>query len=495
MNLGQFLPELILAGFALAVVLLDLALQRKGLLAVVSLVGLAISAGFAAAMWGDVPRPIFNGMLATDGFAVFFKLLFLGVAALVILASRDYVHRLKRFQGEYYALILLSTLGMMLMAATTNLIAIYVALELASISLYALVGFLKDSRSTEASLKYLLLGAIASAVLLYGMALVFGTTGTVELEQIVRVLPFVTGEGIASSPALVLGVVLMIAGFGFKIAAVPFHMWVPDVYEGAPTPITAYLSVASKAAGFAVILRVFDTAFLSPPWVLLSGMDIFWLSTGWGLVFAILAAIGMTLGNVMALPQTNIKRMLGYSSIAQAGYLLVGVAAMGAAGVSGITEQSGVVFFLATYALANLGAFTAIIAISNKVNSDSIRDYTGMAKRAPLLALALTLCLISLIGMPPAAGFMAKFYIFSGAVQQGLLWLVIIAVLNSVISAYYYLRVVKVMWFGEPASSEKVPASIALRLALFLTCSGVLLFGIVPGLLMKAAENARIFGF
>jgi NADH-quinone oxidoreductase subunit N len=263
-------------------------------------------------------------------------------------------------------------------------------------------------------------------------------------------------------------------------------MWVPDVYEGAPTPITAYLSVASKAAGFAIILRVFYSAFGLPQG----------LSLDWGLIFAVLAAIGMTLGNVAAIPQNNIKRMLGYSSIAQAGYLMVGLATVGFSPVTDILGRSGVLFFLASYALTNLGAFTAIIAISNKIDSDLIPDYSGMVKRAPFMALALTLCLISLIGMPPAAGFMAKFYIFSAAVQHNLLWLVVIAVINSVISAYYYLRVVKVMWFGEPTSKEKVPSSGALRLALALSCLGVLLLGVVPGYAMKLAQMAAsMFGF
>ncbi|MFC1966063.1 NADH-quinone oxidoreductase subunit N [Chloroflexota bacterium] len=486
MNLELFIPELILAAFAIVIILLDLFVQRKGVLAVVSLAGLVISAGFTIAMWGGSPQAIFNNMLAVDNFALFFKLLFLIIATLVILATTDYASKLARFQGEYYALVLISALGMMLMAATTELISIYIALELTSISLYALVGFLKDSKSTEASLKYLLLGALASAVLLYGMALVFGVTGKTQLGEIAQVVQAMSLQNTFDNPALILGIVLLVAGFGFKIAAVPFHMWVPDVYEGAPTPITAYLSVGSKAAGFAVILRVFYSAFGLPEW----------LSLNWGLVFAVLAAIGMTLGNVVALPQTNIKRMLGYSSIAQAGYLMVGLAAMGASPSADVLGRSGILFFLAGYTVANLGAFTAIIAISSKLDSDLIHDYSGMIKRAPLLALALTLCLISLIGMPPAAGFMAKFYIFSGAVQHGLLWLVIIAVLNSVISAYYYLRVVKVMWFGEPASEEKVPSSGALRLALSLSCLGVLLLGIVPNYIMKLAEMAaKMFVF
>ncbi|MFC2021073.1 NADH-quinone oxidoreductase subunit N [Chloroflexota bacterium] len=480
MNLGLFIPELSLAVTAIAVILLDLFVQRKGVLAVVSLIGLA--AAFASILFIPVnsPQAIFNNMLAVDGFAFFFKLLFLGIAALVILASQDYVSKFSGFRGEYYALILLSALGMMLMAATRELISIYVALELTSISLYVLAGFLKDKKSTEASLKYLLLGAISSAILLYGMALVFGSTGETQLGEIAGAVAALSSTNVMTNPALVVGVVLLIAGFGFKIAAFPFHMWVPDVYEGAPTPIVAYLSVGSKAAGFAVILRVFHSAF---------GMTE-WLSINWGLIFAGLAAIGMFLGNLTALPQTNIKRMLGYSSIAQAGYIMVGLATMGVSRPDNILGQSGVLFFLVAYALANLGAFSAIIAISNKLDSDLIENYSGMIKRAPLLTLALSLCLISLIGMPPAAGFMAKFYIFSGAVKSGLLWLVIIAVLNSVISAYYYLRVVKVMWFGEPASEEKVPSSGALRLALAISCLGVLLLGIVPGFALGMAQAA-----
>ncbi|MEE8420975.1 MAG: NADH-quinone oxidoreductase subunit N, partial [Dehalococcoidales bacterium] len=279
---------------------------------------------------------------------------------------------------------------------------------------------------------------------------------------------------------------LLIAGFGFKIAAVPFQMWVPDVYEGAPTPITAYLSVASKAAGFAIILRVFFSAFGQPEW----------LSLNWGMIFDVLAVIGMIVGNIMAIPQTNIKRLLGYSSIAQAGYLLIGLAAMGLSAGADSAGRSGILFFIASYAFTNMGVFIAIIAISTKLNSDQIDDYAGMGKRTPLVALALTLGLISLIGMPPAAGFMAKFYIFSAAVQHNLLWLVIIAVINSVISAYYYLRVVKVMWLGKPVSEERISQSGALKLALVLASLGILLLGVLPGYVMRLAEfaaNMRLY--
>ena len=486
MNLALLAPELTLGIFAILVILLDLVVSRKGWLVFVSMVGVVVSAAMTLVVWGHSGQLFMNNLVALDNFALFFKLLFLTIAGLVILSSVDYAGKIVRFQGEYYALVLLSALGMMLMAATSELISIYIAIELTSISLYILVGFLKDSKSTEASLKYLLLGAVASGILLYGMALIFGFTGTTQLGEIAQVIQGMSPQALIGSPGLLLGMVLLIAGFGFKIAAIPFHMWVPDVYEGAPTPITAYLSVGRKAAGFAVILRVFYSAFGVPGW----------LSLDWAVIFAALSAIGMTVGNVLAIPQSNIKRMLGYSSVAQAGYLLVGVAAIGFSPAAEIVSRSTVLFFLASYALTNMGAFIAIIAISNKIESDQIDDYAGMIKRAPVLSLGLTLCMISLIGMPPAAGFMAKFYIFTGAVQQGLLWLVVIAVINSVISAFYYLRVVKVMWTGKPASEEKVPSSGALRLALALSCLGVLIMGIVPGIVIRLAEIASsIFTF
>ncbi len=480
MNLELFSPELSLATTAVAVILLDLFIQRKGLLTAVSIAGIAIAAGFTISIWGGSPQVIFSNMLAVDNFALFFKLLFLVIAALVILASVDYVNKFARFHGEYHALVLLATLGMMLMAATIDLISVFIALELTAISFYILVGFLKDKKSTEASLKYVLLGGVASAVLLYGMALTFGFTGKTQLIEIAQAVQGIPPETLLASPGLILGLVLLVAGFGFKIAAVPFQMWVPDVYEGAPTPITLYLSVGSKVAGFAVILRVFFSAFgLPEP-----------LSLDWGLVFAILSAIGMTLGNIIAIQQSNIKRMLAYSSIAHSGYIMIGLATVGLSPAVDLLGQSSILFYVVAFALADLAAFIAVIAISNKLGSDLIKSYAGMGKQAPLLALALTLSLISLIGLPPTAGFIAKFYIFSGAASNGLLWLVIIAVINSVISAYYYLRVVKVMWLSEPTHEGKVPSSAALRLALAISCLGIIIFGIAPAIIMKLAEIA-----
>ncbi len=484
-ELRYLTPELGLLVFALLVILLDLFIKQKKVLVGFSIAGIIISAGATVLIWGGPSVSIFNNMLAVDNFALFFKLLILTAAGLVILASQDYVSKFPRFQGEYYALVLISAVGMMLLAAATDLITVYVALELSGISLYVLASFLKDQKSSEAGLKYLLLGAVASAVLLYGMALVFGFTGRTCLMCIAEFVQGMPSPGLLNNPALLLGMVLLAAGFGFKIACFPFQMWVPDVYEGAPTPITAYLSVASKAAGFAVIVRVFLVALGSTEW----------LSLDWGMLFAVLSAITMTVGNVVAILQTNIKRMLGYSSIAQAGYLMVGLATVGMAAGHDALGQSGLLFFLMSYVVTNLGAFIAIIAISNKLDSDMISDYTGVGKRSPLLALALTFCLLSLIGLPPTAGLIAKIYIFNGAVQHGLLWLVIIAVINSVISAFYYLRVAKVMWLGAPASEEKMPSSWALRTALALCCLFVLVLGIVPGGFIGIAQAAvRILG-
>ena len=471
-------PEIIIVCVAVAVILLDLVVKQKALLAALSVVGLLASLCVSVALWGKQDNELFNGMIAVDQLAIFFNFLLCGVAILVILASTDYVSRFSRFQGEYYALLLLSVVGMMFMAASRDLVAIYISLETTSISLYALTAFLKDAKSSEAGLKYLLLGAIASGVLLFGMALIFGVSGQTSLQGIYEA---VKGTGLGDNPGLLLGIVLLVAGFGFKIAAVPFHMWVPDVYEGAPTPITAYLSVASKAVGFVVILRVFLGAF--------GGVQV----ADWAMIFAVLAAISMAVGNIIAIQQTNIKRMLGYSSIAQAGYLMVGLAAVSKAtevGDVAVFGPTGIIYFISAYAVANLGVFFAVIAITNKINSDEIEGFSGMGKRAPLLSLALTLCLFSLTGLPPAAGFLAKFYLFNSAVQHGFAWLVVLGVLNSAISAYYYFRVVKVTWFGTPESEERVPSSWALRLALFLACVGVLVLFFFPSGVIDVAKDA-----
>ena len=483
-------PEIALVGLALLVIGLDLVVKRKGFLALVAAAGLLIPLALSIWLWVDVDGSgnqmlgIFNlnevsAALVVDQFALFFKFLILGVVALIVLASVDYVGKLERYQGEYYGLILFSATGMMLLAATRELISIYIALELTTLPLAALAAFLMTPRSSEAGMKFLILSAMSSALLLYGMALVFGFTGSTYLPEIADQVGKLPGDALfGDSTALLLGIALIVAGFGFKISSVPFQMWVPDVYEGAPTPVAAYLSVASKAAGFAVLLRIFYVGFGA-------------FNVDWGILFAVLAAASMTVGNLVAIAQSNIKRLLGYSTIAHAGYLLVGLAAIAATATDEETiGPSSVLFYLGAYAVTNLAAFFAIIAITNKTGSEQIEDFAGMSRRAPYLAFALSLSLIALIGIPPTGIFIAKLYIFSAAVHSDLLWLAVVGVVNSVVSAYYYLRVVRVMYLEPASTEERVPSSYAFRVALGVSALGVLLIGVVPGPLLRVAEMA-----
>ena len=476
-------PELSLVGLALLVILLDLVVTRKGLLGLVTGVGLLVPFALSIWLWIDVDDEpgkqmvgIF-GTLTLDQFALFFKFLVLGVVALIVLASVDYVSNLRRYQGEYYGLILFSATGMMLLAAAGELISIYISLELTTLPLAALAAFLMTARSSEAGMKFLILSAISSGLLLYGMALIFGFTGSTYLTEISLSLSQQLPDGVPfGSHAILLGIALLVAGFGFKISAVPFQMWVPDVYEGAPTTVTAYLSVASKAAAFAVLLRIFYTGFGA-------------LDVDWSILFAVLAAASMTVGNLVAIAQSNIKRLLGYSTIAHAGYLLVGLAAVASTATRGeAIGPSSLLFYLGAYAATNLAAFFAIIAISNKIGSEQIGDFAGMSRRAPYLAFALALALIALIGVPPTGIFIAKLYIFSAAINSDLLWLAVVGVINSVISAYYYLKVVRVMYLEPAPSDERVPSSQALRVALGVSALGILVIGVVPGPLLRLAE-------
>ena len=480
-------PEISIAGLAILLILLSLVVSHKGILTSLSIIGLAVPLGFTIALWVDLSSDSVNEMagifdtLVVDRFSLFFKFLFIGVAGVVILASTDYATRFQRFRIEYLALILLSTNGMMLLASTTELISIYIALELTALPLVALIALPKDNPSTEAGIKFLILSGISSAVLLYGMVLVYGFTGSTHLVEISERLGSI---GLRTdlpfgSYALLLGIIFMIAGFGFKIAAVPFQMWVPDVYEGAPTPITAYLSVASKAAGFAILLRIFYIAF---------PMEM--LSLDWAALFAILSALSMSVGNLLAIAQNNIKRMLAYSTVAHAGYLLVGMAAIARVQGDSTIGPSGILFYLGAYAATNLAAFFAVMAISNKIGSDNIDDYAGMSRRAPFLALVLAFSMVSLIGLPPTAGFMAKVYIFGAAVKSDLAWLAVVGVVNSVVSAYYYIRVVRVMYLSPSTSEEGIPSSPPVRLAIAATALVVAFLGIVPGPLLRFAERA-----
>ena len=486
-------PEIALAGAAMLLILLDLVVSRKSVLLAVGVIGLALSVVFSLVLWGDLNsestgqmQGVF-GTLVVDKFGLFFKLLLATAAALVLLMSGAYVDRIQRFRAEFYGLILLATSGMMLLASTTELITIYVALELTALPTAALAAFLRDGRSAESGMKFLILSAVSSAVLLYGMVFIYGFTGTTSLAEIAAQIGGMVDAGLldpaeafGDSKALLFGITLVIAGFGFKISSFPFQFWAPDVYEGAPTPITAFLSVASKAAGFAVLLRVFYISF---------PMDI--VSENWATIFAALSVASMTFGNLVAIRQNNIKRMLAYSTIAHAGYVMVGLAAF----ASGSAEQtdigtSGILFYLGGYVATNLLAFGAIIAVSNKIDSDDIDRYSGMMRRAPLLAVALGFAMVSLTGIPPTIGFMSKIYLFGAAVSADMAWLAIVGMVNSVVSAYYYLRVVKVMFLHEPSDDSSVTSDAATGVALTATAAATFVFGVYPTPLIELARTA-----
>ncbi len=475
-------PQLSVLGAAGIILVVDALMpQQRRMLPFVALFGLIVSALWTVSWVGRDFAPAdlttFDGTFSLDQYSAFFYFVFVGITATVVLASIDWVNREGRGQGEYYALVMTVCAGLMFLSASRDLITIFLSLELSSIPQYILAGWGKDKRSSEAGIKYLLIGAVASSLLLYGMALLYGATGTTLLDGIGAYVA--SPEAEANRGLLVLAMVLLMAGFGFKMAVVPFQMWVPDVYQGAPTPVAAFLSVGSKGAAFAVVVRVFIVAL---------GADL--LSDDWSMIFAVLAAVSMTLGNVMAVSQTDIKRMLGYSSIAQAGNFLIGLAAVSGGDERFTLGASGVLLFVAAYAFTNLGAFVAVIAISQRIGSDQIKDYAGMWRRSPVLALGLAFCLVSLTGIPPTVGFWAKLYIFNAGIRADLGWLVIIGVLNSVVSAYYYLGVARQLFTGGDESTERVPTSPSISLSLGAATLGVLVFSIIPMPLMSAARDA-----
>ena len=483
-------PDLALALAGALVILFDLFVSRRGLPAAVGLAGIALSMILSVSLWGDVGAESSGeiagvfGALSVDKFGLFFKFAIAAAAALVLLMSVGYSDRFARFRGEFYGLLLLSGSGMTLLASATELISIYVALELTALPMAALAAFLRDGRSSESGMKFLILSAISSAMLLYGMVYIYGFTGTTSLEGIAERVAVLTEMGslnpqaaFGDSAALLFGVVLVIAGFGFKISSAPFQFWAPDVYEGAPTPVTAFLSVASKAAGFAIILRVFYVSFSAEM-----------MSANWGAIFAVLSVLSMTFGNLVAIRQNNIKRMLAYSAVAHAGYVMVGLAAVAASGED--MGPSGALFYLGGYVATNLMAFAVIVAASNRVGSDCIDGYAGMARRGPLLAAAMAFAMISLTGIPPTVGFMSKVYLFGAAVNANLEWLAMAGMINSVISAYYYLRVVKVMYLNDPADDSRVSADAPNRVVIAAAAAATLIFGLYPAPLISLARDA-----
>ena len=444
-----------LATGAMLLLLLELLPAKAGSSrgAVVSLLTLA-AAGYAVFRVRDERRLLFGGMFVHDGFTVFFTLLFCAIAAIAVMLSWDYVKRTRINQAEYYALLLSATLGMVIMAASNDLITIFLGLELMSLALYVLVGFRRGQlESNEAALKYFLLGAFASGFLLYGIALLYGATGTTGLDAMAN---FLAGSPMTRNPLFIAGGLLLLTGFGFKVAAVPFHMWTPDAYEGAPTSVTGFMSAGAKAAGFAALLRV--------------ALKV--LGTGhsdWAPLLTGVAILTMTVGNVTALLQTNLKRMLAYSSIAHAGYVLVAVVAGGSDGAA------AALFYLAVYSFMNLGAF-GIVAMLGRGTQERVllSDLAGLGFRQPLLGLAMTVFMLSLGGIPPTAGFMGKLTVFSVALKAGLVPLVIVGVLNSVVSIFYYLRVTIALYMEEPggepvAIAWGAPAVLALIVTLTLT--------------------------
>jgi len=489
-DLDRIGPVLAMAGVAALILIWDflprgrpLPAARGKALLVFALVGPALAAGWAYSLLSrDETGFSFANSVVLDDFSLYFWFLFCGIAAAIVLASQEYAKRFGEYEAEFYALVLFATAAMLLLAASRDLILIFIALETTSISQYIMASLLRDERSTEAGIKYLLMGAVASAVILYGMAYLFGLTGTTRLvapDGEISIATVIADRGDEMRAGLLLASVMLIAGLSFKMAVVPFQMWVPDVYQGSPAPVAAFLSVASKAAAFAVVLRIFYEGLSSEV-----------ISDSWVDVFAIVAAVSMTAGNLLAMAQSNVRRLLGYSSIAQAGYIMVGLAAVSAAEGGFSAGASSVLFFMGAYAVTNLAAFIVVIAVSARLGTDEIADYAGLARRSPWLAGALAFALVSLTGIPPTAGFVAKLYIFNAAVESHLVWLVFIAVLNSVASAFYYLRVAGIMFTGEPKSEESLSTTNALKLALMVAVAGILFVGIVPSPLLDAARDA-----
>jgi proton-translocating NADH-quinone oxidoreductase chain N len=460
-------PELWLVGVGLVLILLDLLVgeDRKIVVGWAAVVGLLLSLlptlgalGLPGGGAQMLPaRTVFFNTYAADGFAVFFKLIIIGATVLVILSAMDYFRRQTRFEGELYILLTFTTLGLILMAGSADLILLALSIEFVSLTSYVLAGYFKTSaRSNEAGIKYFLFGAGASAVMIYGFSILYGLTGQTSL--------YVIAERIRSAPtpALIVALSLSLAGFGFKISMVPFHQWTPDVYEGSPTPVAAYLSVASKAAGFAALVRLLLVAFAP------SRLD-------WVTLVAGLAALSMTVGNLLALPQRNLKRMLAYSSIAHAGFLLIGVAAF-----KGDFGTPGLLIYILAYAFTNLGAFFIAVLLEQRLGTGEIPDYAGLAERAPVLAVLMAVFMLSLTGIPPTAGFFGKFYLFGAAINNGLIWLAVVAFLNSVVSLYYYVNVIRVMYILPATTPEPVGGPPALQVALAIAAAGTLVVGIFP---------------
>jgi NADH-quinone oxidoreductase subunit N len=477
-SLVYFLPELAVTATILLLVVLHVVLKnrRSPAAALLALLGTGTALLLAWLTPSGAGMGLFEGMVLLDGFAVFFKVLTALATAVVIFMSIDCEELAERTQAEYYVFLLSVLLGMFLLSSASDIVMVYLALELVSIPSYLLAGYFKGKgSSTEASMKYVVYGATASGVMIYGFSLLYGLTGSTQISEIGRVL----ATGAAPLPVS-LAAVMVTVGFGYKIAAVPFHMWSPDVYEGAPTPVTAFLSVGPKAAGFAVLVRFFYTVFASPEdaggiWKLSSSVD-------WTFLFAVLSAVTMTVGNLLAVNQKNVKRLLAYSSIAHAGYMLMGFVLLTAVGLKAI------LFYLVVYLFMNLGAFYVVVLVANGSRSEDISDFSGLGSRAPFAAVSLAIFLFALTGIPPFSGFIGKVYLFAEVIHQGVYWLALVAALNSVISLYYYARIVKVMFLEDPTQAGELPVAFVPRVMLGILVVPTLLLGIYWEPVIRVAE-------
>ena len=473
-------PEFIVTGLAFVVLTLDLFLaeRRKWVLPFVAVAGLAVALVVSLwYLWG-VTDSLYDGVVRIDGYALFFKAFFIALGAVVILVSVDFVRRNLDHPGEYYGILLFTVVAMMLLAASGELLTAYISLELLSFGLYVLVAFDRyNAKSNEGATKYILLGAFSSALLLFGMSQVYGLLGTTRFDEISRAL----ANAGALNPGLILGIALIVAGLGFKVAAVPFHMWAPDAYEGAPIPITAHLAVGSKAAAFALVLRLFAEAFMP-------------IVEQWQILLVALAVITMLLGNLVALAQRNLKRLLAYSSVGQVGYLLMGVAALAAMGDGSLElshlASNGIMLHLVAYAVTNMAAFLCLAAVFNITGRDDIAGMAGVARRAPLVGMVFAVSLFSLAGLPIFVGFTSKFYLFNAAATQGLLWVAGVAIFASLISLYYYLMVVRQLYIEPAEDAARIPVPGLTMGVLGVLFAGMIALGVYPAPLMQAIQHA-----
>ena len=476
------LPEVIVTLFAVAVMLIDLFMKgprKANILPTVSIIGYVAAMIICIWQFNDSTSHnlnAFGGMIVIDNLGLFFKIISLGTAIIAVLLSTLVIKERGMALGEYYTILALATLGMMVTSASTDLTTLFVGIELMSISVYILTGFARtDKLSNEAALKYFLLGLFSTAILVYGMAWLYGMTGYTNLRLIGQTVAKISGGDITTNGGLTLALLLLIAGLGFKIAAVPFHMWTPDAYQGAPTPVSAFMSVGPKAAGFAATIRILTEA-LGPAW------------QTWVPIIALLSVLTMTLGNVVAISQRSVKRMLAYSSIAHTGYVLVGLASYNA--LDHRQSISSILFYLFSYMFMNMGAFGVVVWVQRNGGTDFLESFRGLSTWAPGPAALMAFFLLSLTGIPPTIGFLGKYYVFVAAVNSNLTWLAVIGVLNSAVGAFYYLRIIWYMYFEEPKVVRVAKPSPALTGVLALSAAAVILFFIFSGPILDAARDA-----